>query len=170
MRGMKTGTLLENITAFSIYDKNTGESLGERQGQPLGLFPLGKGHTEFHSKPRFKCLNVHIHHSFESNWNLFNTNQKLALPARGYYFKIIDYLMYGRSNGREYRLHVRRRKVWKRFSGKTWMRKQTVKPVFIFRRCASLFNCDEKKGSIMMLNVTNLTTKSSCILEIRWSS
>lgn len=86
MWGMKTGTLLENMTAFSIYDKNTGEWLGERQGQTLGLFPLGKGHTEFHSKPRFKCLNVRIHHSFESNWNLFNTNQKLALPARGYYF------------------------------------------------------------------------------------
>lgn len=58
---MKTGTLLENMTAFSIYDKNTGEWLGERKGHTLGApqnhiyygksssagVPLRKGHTEF---------------------------------------------------------------------------------------------------------------------------
>lgn len=37
---MKTGTLLENLAALSIYDKNTGESLAE--DKPWASSLLGK--------------------------------------------------------------------------------------------------------------------------------
>lgn len=73
---MKTGTLL----FFPFMTKTQGERQGHNiLGPPQNhiyygkssksasvCVPLRKGHTEFNSKPRFKCLNVHIRHSSQT--------------------------------------------------------------------------------------------------------